>query len=77
MVAHAVTSVKGGVTLARGLNSAHQDMTLREGTHLGEFLSVDESEIMSLTMALFEALSAGYPVGRTPEHIQHVESCGQ
>lgn len=49
VVAHAVTSVKGGVTLARVLNPMHQDMTLREGTHLGEFFSVDESEIVPLT----------------------------
>lgn len=58
VVAHAVTSVKRGVTLARVLNPTHQDMTLREGTHLGEFFSMDESEIVPLTPAPGETASA-------------------
>lgn len=58
VVAHAVTSVKKGVTLARVLNPTHQDITLREGTHLGEFFSVDESEIVPLTHAPVKTVSA-------------------
>lgn len=58
VVAHAVTSVKGGVTLAWVLNPTHQDMTLREGTHLREFFSVDESEIAPLTHVPVETVSA-------------------
>ena len=58
VVAHAVTSVKKGVTLAQVLNPTHQDITLREGTHLGEFFPVEESEIVPLTQAPAETVSA-------------------
>lgn len=43
--------------LARVLNPTHQDITLREGTHLGEFFSVDESEIVPLTRAVTKRVS--------------------
>lgn len=48
VITHTVTSVKDGVTTARVLNPTNTDIILREGTHLGEFFSVDESEIVSL-----------------------------
>lgn len=56
VVAHTVTAVKNGVTLARVLNPTDQDFTLREGVHLGEFFSVDESDIVSLPQAPAQSL---------------------
>ena len=58
VVAHTVTSVKNGVTLARVLNPTDQEFTLREGMHLGEFFPVDESEIVPLPGAQVETVSA-------------------
>ena len=58
VIAHTVTSVTDGVTTARVLNPTNQDIILREGVHLGEFFSVDESEIVSLPQVLTETVSA-------------------
>ncbi|KAI4887649.1 hypothetical protein NFI96_026195 [Prochilodus magdalenae] len=48
VVAHTVTSVKNGLTCARLLNPTKNDIVLQQGTHLGEFYSVDESDLESL-----------------------------
>ena len=48
VIAHTVTSVKDGVTMARVLNPTDQEIQLREGMHLGEFFSVDNSDIVAL-----------------------------
>lgn len=58
VVAHTVTSVKSGVTTARILNPTDQDIILREGMHLGEFFSVDESELVPLPQVPVETVSA-------------------
>lgn len=57
VVTHTVTFLKKGVTVARMLNHTHQDITLREGTHLGEFFSMDQSEIVPLTCAPVNTVS--------------------
>lgn len=54
VVARTVTSVKNGITTARVLNLANQDIILREGMHLGEFFS----ELGSLPQAPAGTLSA-------------------
>lgn len=58
VVAHTVTLVKDGVTTARVLNPTDQDIILREGMHLGDFFSVDESELVSLPQVPIETVSA-------------------
>lgn len=58
VVAYTVTLVKDGVTTARALNPTDQNITLREGMHLGEFFFVDESELVSLPQAAFETDSS-------------------
>lgn len=58
VVAHTVTSVRDGVTTARVLNPTDQDIVLREGVHLGEFFSMEESELVSLPQTAVGAVSA-------------------
>ena len=57
-MAHTVMSVRDGVTTARVLNPTDQDIVLREGMHLGEFFSMDESELVSLPQVAVETVSA-------------------
>ena len=57
VVAHTVTSVRNGITTARVLNPTNQDIILREGMHLGEFFSVDESELVSLPQTQADTIS--------------------
>ena len=45
VVAHTLTSVKDGRTTARLLNPTNQTLTLREGTHIGEFFAVGEADL--------------------------------
>ena len=61
VVAHTVMSVRDGVPTARVLNPTDQDIVLREGIHLGEFFSVDESELVSLPQVAVETVSAISP----------------
>ena len=48
VIAHTVTLVKDGVSIARVLNPTNQDLVIREGVHLGEVFAVGESDIVSL-----------------------------
>lgn len=58
VVAHTVTSVKEGVTTARVLNPTDQDIILRKGTHLGEFSTMEESELETLPQVPAETVAA-------------------
>ena len=44
VVAHTVTTVQKGATCARILNPTKNDVILRQGTHLGEFYSISETD---------------------------------
>ncbi|KAK3510443.1 hypothetical protein QTP70_006846 [Hemibagrus guttatus] len=45
VVAHTVATVHNGLTKARILNPTGQDISLKQGMHLGEFYSVDDSDV--------------------------------
>ena len=49
VVAHTVTAVRNGVTCARVLNPTKSDVVLQQGTHLGEFYTINDTDINSLS----------------------------
>lgn len=81
VVAHTVATVHNGLTKARILNPTGQGISLKQGMHLGEFYSVDDSDVQlfhdpaDITTASFSSVAP--PVSLDESPISESERAGE